>query len=375
MTAAAPVPFVDLASQHAEIAAEVQDGLASVFSATAFVDGPAVADFERAYAEFVGVEHCVGVGNGTDALELALRAAGVRAGGEVIVPANTFIATAEAASRIGAVPVPVDVDDDRLLIRPDLVEAALTERTQAVAAVHLFGQLAPMARLAEVCDSAGVALVEDAAQSQGARTGGRGSGSLATIGATSFYPGKNLGAAGDAGAVTTDDADLAAEVRKLRAHGSSVRYVHDVIGMNSRLDTIQAVYLRAKLDRLEKWNELRVRAAARYDSLLADVPGVRRPLLGAEGEHVWHLYVVRVAERDRVLAELNAAGVGAGIHYPYPVHLTGAYAGLGLGPGTAPVAEAAAGEILSLPMHPHLTEAMQDRVVEVLAGAVTGGAR
>lgn len=373
-TAPAAVPFVDLASQHAEVAAEVEAGIASVFAATAFVDGPAVADFERQYAEFVGVDHCIGVGNGTDALELALRAAGVGPGGEVIVPANTFIATAEAASRIGAVPVPVDVDDDRLLIDPDLVEAAITDRTQAVAAVHLFGQLAPMGRLSEVCQEAGVALVEDAAQSQGARTGGRGSGGLATVGATSFYPGKNLGAAGDAGAVTTDDSTIAAEVRRLRSHGSSTRYVHDVIGMNSRLDTIQAVYLRAKLDRLEKWNELRVRAAARYDALLADVSGVRRPLPGREGEHVWHLYVVRVAERDRVLAELGRAGVGAGIHYPYPVHLTGAYRHLGLGPGTAPVAEAAAREILSLPMHPHLTEAMQDRVVEVLAGAVEGAA-
>ena len=364
------IPFVDLASQHAEVAAEVEAGIAAVLAATAFVDGPPVADFEQQYAEFVGVDHCVGVANGTDALELALRAAGVAPGGEVVIPANTFIATAEAVSRIGAVPVPVDVDDDRLLIDPAAVEVAITDRTQAVVAVHLFGQLAPMDRLAEVCEAAGVALVEDAAQSQGARLAGRGAGGLALVGATSFYPGKNLGAAGDAGAVTTDDATIAAQLRRLRNHGSSVRYVHDVIGMNSRLDTIQAVYLRAKLDRLEKWNELRVRAAARYDRLLADEAGVRRPLPGAEGQHVWHLYVVRVAERDRVLAELGRAGVGAGIHYPTPVHRTGAYAHLGLGPGTAPVAEAAAGEILSLPMHPHLTEAMQDRVVAVLADAV-----
>lgn len=369
------VPFVDLASQHAEVAAEVEAGIAAVFAATAFVDGPPVADFEHRYAEFVGVDHCIGVGNGTDALELALRAAGVGPGGEVVVPANTFIATAEAVSRIGAVPVPVDVDDDRLLVDPAAAEAAIGDRTQAVVAVHLFGQLAPVDRLVEICSSAGVPLVEDAAQSQGARMGTRGSGGLGTIAATSFYPGKNLGAAGDAGAVTTHDARMAAEVRRLRNHGSATRYVHDVIGMNSRLDTIQAVYLRAKLDRLEKWNELRVRAAARYDALLADVPGVRRPLPGAEGQHVWHLYVVRVADRDRVLADLARAGIGAGIHYPQPVHLTGAYAHLGLGRGTAPVAEAAAGEILSLPMHPHLTEAMQDRVVEVLASAVVGGDR
>ena len=367
------VPFVDLASQHAEIAAEVEVGIAAVFAAAAFVGGPPVAAFEQQYADFVGVDHCIGVANGTDALELALRAAGVRPGGEVVIPANTFVATAEAVSRIGAVPVPVDVDDDRLLIDPAAADAAIGDRTQAVVAVHLFGQLAPMERLATICSASGVPLVEDAAQSQGARLEGRGSGGIGTIAATSFYPGKNLGAAGDAGAVTTDDATIAAEVRRLRNHGSATRYVHDVIGMNSRLDTIQAVYLQAKLDRLEKWNELRVRCAARYDSLLADIPGVRRPLLGAEGQHVWHLYVVRVAERDRVLTELGQAGVGAGIHYPYPVHRTGAYAHLGLGPGTAPVAEAAAGEILSLPMHPHLSEAMQDRVVEVLADAVAGG--
>lgn len=366
------IPFVDLASQHAEVAAEVEAGIASVLASTAFVDGPAVADFEQTYASFVGVDHCVGVGNGTDALELALRAVGVGPGGEVVIPANTFIATAEAVSRIGALPVVVDCDDERLLVDPEQVATAITDRTQAVVAVHLFGQLAPVERLAEVCAAAGVPLVEDAAQSQGARLAGRGAGGLGTVAATSFYPGKNLGAAGDAGAVTTDEVRIAAEVRRLRNHGSSTRYVHDVVGMNSRLDTVQAVYLRAKLDRLEKWNDLRVRAAARYDSLLADVPGVRRPLPGAEGQHVWHLYVVRVADRDRVLAELGRAGVGAGIHYPHPVHLTGAYAHLGLGRGTAPVAEAAAGEILSLPMHPHLTEAVQERVVEVLASAVEG---
>ena len=210
------VPFVDLASQHAEIAAEVEAGIGAVFAATAFVDGPPVADFEHQYAAFVAVDHCVGVANGTDALELALRAVGVAPGGEVVIPANTFIATAEAVSRIGAVPVLVDCDDERLLIDPDQVEGAITDRTQAVVAVHLFGQLAPMERLAQVCGDAGVPLVEDAAQSQGARLDGRGAGALGTVAATSFYPGKNLGAFGDAGAVVTSSDELNKQIRALR---------------------------------------------------------------------------------------------------------------------------------------------------------------
>jgi dTDP-4-amino-4,6-dideoxygalactose transaminase len=368
------VPFVDLAAQHAEIADEVAAELATVFERTAFVGGPQVAAFEDEYAGFTGARHCVGVANGTDALELALRAVGVEAGGEVVLPANTFIATAEAVSRIGARPVLVDVEDEHLLIDPDLVGAAITPRTQAVVPVHLYGQLAPVERVAEVCARAGVPMVEDAAQSQGARRLGRGSGAWGAAAGTSFYPGKNLGAAGDAGAVTTSSEATARRVRLLGAHGSAVRYVHEVVGMNSRLDTIQAVYLRAKLARLEKWNDLRRRAARRYEDLLAGVPGVRTPRVLPGNEHVWHLYVVRVAERDRVLARLSAAGIGTGIHYPTPVHLTEAYAWLGHSPGDFPVAEAAGTEIVSLPMFPHLSHAQQDRVVEVLAAAVAGAA-
>lgn len=364
------VPLVDLAAQHEEIADEVRLGIEGVFAATAFVGGPAVGRFEEEYAAFVGSAHCIGVANGTDALELALRAVGVGPGAEVILPANTFIATAEAVSRIGAVPVLVDVDDEHLLIDPAQVAAAVTPRTRAIVPVHLFGQTAFVEALEEVARDAGIPIVEDAAQAQGARRHGRSAGSLGRIAATSFYPGKNLGAAGDAGGVTTDDPALAEAVRIMAAHGSPTKYVHDVVGMNSRLDTVQAVYLRAKLARLEKWNQLRREAADRYGRLLADVPGVRAPRVAAGNEDVWHLYVVRTADRDRVLAELAEDGVGAGIHYPTPVHLTRAYAHLGLGPGSFPTAERAAGEILSLPMYPHLTRAQQEHVVSALTDAV-----
>ncbi len=232
--------------------------------------------------------------------------------------------------------------------------------------VHLFGQVAPVEQLLPITDDAGIALVEDAAQSQGATRNGRGAGSLGTAAGTSFYPGKNLGAAGDAGAVTTQDADLADRVRVLGAHGSPSKYVHDVVGVNSRLDTVQAVVLRAKLARLEKWNQLRREAAARYTEMLADLPDVRTPSSLPGNQDVWHLYVVRVEERDRVLREMNEVGIGAGIHYPTPVHLTGAYAHLGLPAGSFPVAERAAQQILSLPLFPHITVEQQERVVDQL---------
>lgn len=364
------VPLVDLRAQQDEIDDEVQAGLAEVFAKTAFIGGPAVGEFEKAYADTMGIAHCVGVANGTDALELALRAAGVGRDDEVILPANTFIATAEAVSRIGARPVLVDVDPEYLLIDPAKVEAAVTDRTRAIVPVHLFGQTAPVEKLLPIAESAGAVIVEDAAQSQGATRFGRPAGGLGTVAGTSFYPGKNLGAAGDAGAVLTDDPQIAARVRTLSAHGSDRKYVHELIGVNSRLDTIQAVVLLAKLKRLARWNELRRQAATRYAELLADVAGVQVPTVMPGNEDVWHLYVVRVDERDRVLADLHAAGIGAGIHYPYPVHLTKAYADLGLGRGSFPVAETAADRILSLPLYPHITAEQQERVVEALASAL-----
>jgi dTDP-4-amino-4,6-dideoxygalactose transaminase len=363
------VPLVDLVAQQREIADEIAPLLEEVLGSAAFIGGPVVAEFEQAYAQYIGVDHAVGVANGTDALELALRVAGVTPADEVILPANTFIATAEAVSRIGAVPVLVDVDPDHLLIDPSQAEQAITNRTKAIVPVHLFGQTAPMERIAELSEAYGVTIVEDAAQSHGAQRSGRPAGGFGIAAATSFYPGKNLGAAGDAGAVLSNDADVAARVRLIGAHGSDRKYVHDVVGFNSRLDAVQAVVLHAKLRRLTKWNDLRREAAARYFELLADVPGLHMPVPDPMNADVWHLFVVQVEERDRILAGLIAAGIGAGVHYPTPIHLTGAYAHLGYRRGDFPVTESAADRILSLPLYPHIRSEQQEYVAEVLARA------
>jgi dTDP-4-amino-4,6-dideoxygalactose transaminase len=366
-----PIPLVDLGAQHAAVADEVARGWQEVLARTAFIGGPQVAAFEREYADFIGTSHCLGVANGTDAIEITLRALGIGNGHECILPANTFIATAEAVSRAGATPVLVDcADDDTYLIDVDAVEAAVTPRTAVVLPVHLYGQAAPVERLVPLARRYGLRLVEDAAQSQGASRNGIGAGNLGDAAATSFYPGKNLGAYGDAGAALTSSADIAARIRMIRDHGSPSKYRHEVIGVNSRLDTLQAVVLSAKLRRLAAWNAARRAAAARYDALLTDCEAVVRPRTLDGNEHVWHLYPVRVPDRDRVLKELHAAGIGAGIHYPVPVHLTGAYAGLGYPEGTFPIAERAARELLSLPLFAEITAAQQERVVSVLRSAL-----
>jgi dTDP-4-amino-4,6-dideoxygalactose transaminase len=364
------VPLVDLAAQHAQVADEVAAGWAEVLARTAFVGGPQVAAFEAEFAAYVGAAHCVGVANGTDAIELALRACDIGPGDECILPANTFIATAEAVARAGATPVLADCDPDTYLVDPDAVAAAITPRTRAILPVHLYGQLAELERLAPLADAAGAVLVEDAAQAQGARRHGAGMGSVGRLAATSFYPGKNLGAYGDAGAVVTGDADLAERLRLLREHGSPHKYEHTTLGFNSRLDTLQAVVLSAKLRRLEGWNAGRRAAAARYDELLSGVDGVVRPVTLDGNEHVWHLYVVRVPDRDLVLKQLHEAGVGAGIHYPTPVHLTAAFGSLGYAEGAFPVTERVAGEILSLPLFAEITAEQQEYVVAALAKAL-----
>jgi dTDP-4-amino-4,6-dideoxygalactose transaminase len=365
------IPLVDLSAQHAAVAAEVAQGWQEVLARAAFIGGPQVAAFEREYAEFSQVRHCVAMANGTDAIEIALRALGVGYGDECILPANTFVATAEAVCRAGATPVLVDCSDDgTYLIDSDAVEAAVTPRTRAIIPVHLYGQLAPVERLLPLARRTGIWLLEDAAQAQGARRNGASAGVLGDAAATSFYPGKNLGAYGDAGAALTSSADVAARMRMIRDHGSARKYEHEVLGFNSRLDTLQAVVLSAKLRRLAGWNAARRAAADRYDELLSGCDAVVRPCTLDGNEHVWHLYTVRVPERDRVLKELHAAGIGAGIHYPVPIHLTAAFAGLGYAEGAFPVAERTARELLSLPIFPEITAAQQERVVSVLLSVV-----
>ncbi|WP_405578385.1 DegT/DnrJ/EryC1/StrS family aminotransferase [Streptomyces sp. NBC_01190] len=367
------IPLVDLKAAHAEVAPQVQAGFERVLARTAFIGGDEVRDFEREYAEFAGVAHCVGVANGTDALELALRVSGVGAGDEVVIPANTFIATAGAVARTGARPVPADCLPDSYLLDPRAALAAVGPATRAVVPVHLYGQCAEVAALIAALPER-VKVVEDAAQCQGATREGRSPGS-GGIAATSFYPGKNLGAYGDAGAVLTDDEDAAARVRAIANHGGVAKYRHDVAGFNSRLDGLQAVVLRAKLARLAEGNRARRAAAARYDALLAGLVAAGRvvpPVTVAGNEHVWHLYVLRVvgADRDDVVGKLNAEGIGAGVHYPAPVHLTPAFAHLGHRRGDFPHAEEAADRILSLPLYPQITADQQQRVVDTLAAAL-----
>ncbi len=364
------IPLVDLRLQHEQIADEVKRGFETVFERTAFVLGPAVEEFEQAFAKYSDVRHCVGVGSGTDAIEMILRAEEIGPGDEVIVPANTFIATALAVTRVGATPVFVDSDPDYHLIDVASTKEAINKRTRGILGVDLYGQIAPFEKLEDLARGRGIAVMEDAAQSHGARRNGCRAGGFGVAAAMSFYPGKNLGAYGDGGAVLANDDAFAERVRHLRNWGGTVKYEHPSLGFNSRLDTLQAIVLRAKLDRLERWNEERREAAARYGELLIDASEIDLPKVAPENECVWHLYVVRVPERDRVLSVLHEAGIGAGIHYPTPCHLQGAYASLGYGPGSFPVAEKAAGEILSLPLFPGITAAQQERVAEVLRGAI-----
>ncbi|MCA1816041.1 MAG: DegT/DnrJ/EryC1/StrS family aminotransferase [Acidobacteria bacterium] len=361
------VPFVDLQAQYRSIKAEIDAAIARVVESSAFVLGREVEAFEAEFASYVGARHCVGVSNGTDALQLALQACGVSRGDEVVVPANTFFATAEAVSTANARPVFVDADALSYTIDVSKIEAAITERTRAIIPVHLYGQPADLDPIFGIAARHNLLVIEDAAQAHGARYKGRRVGALARAGCFSFYPGKNLGAYGEGGAVVTDDEEVARRLRLLRDHGSPRKYEHEIVGYNSRLEGLQGAVLRAKLKHLDAWNDLRRAHAARYNELLAahaDAVRLSLPRETAGARHVYHLYVVESDERDALQRHLGAAGVQTGIHYPIPVHLQPAYASLGHKPGDFPVSERQARRVLSLPMFAELTGEQIARVAE-----------
>jgi len=353
------VPFLDLTAAHAELGGELERAFARVGAAGRWVLGPEVEAFERDWARACGAEAAVGVGSGLDALSLTLRGLGIGPGDEVVVPAQTFIATWLAVSAVGATPIAADVDDATGNLDPAAAADAIGPRTRAILPVHLFGQPADMTALRALADDHGLRLVEDAAQAHGARWAGTPAGALGDAAAFSFYPGKNLGALGDAGAVTTSDAALADAVRLLRNYGSPRKYEHVIEGVNSRLDELQAAFLRAKLDRLAQWNARRARIAAHYRDALAGHAAVRVPAVRPEADPSWHLFAVRCAERDALAEHLRARGVETLVHYPTPPHRSPAYAL----PGRHPNAEAWAREELSLPIGPHLSDAQVEEVV------------
>jgi dTDP-4-amino-4,6-dideoxygalactose transaminase len=368
------IPVLDLAAMHRETSAELDDAWRQVSASAKFIGGEFVERFEGEWARYCQAEHCVGVASGTAALQLALWALGIGRGDEVIVPANTFAATPLAVVAVGAQPVFIDVDPGTLLITAAGVEAALSPRTAAVIPVHLYGQPVDMDAVGRVAAAAGIAVVEDAAQAHGASWRGRPVGTFGEIGCFSFYPGKNLGAFGDAGAVVTQDAALADRVRSISNYGCrGSRYHHEMIGTNSRLDGLQAALLSVKLRRLDAWNQGRRRAAARYQVALADLP-VRMVQNVPGAFNTYHLAVIRTARRDELRERLAAEGVATGIHYPLPCHLQPAFATADV--PSLPVAERAAGEIVSLPMFPHLGDAEIDFIAEAIERALADlGAR
>src|SRR5438270_8110969 len=368
------LPLVDLKAQHATIAADVEAAVQRVMTNTDFILGADVEAFEAEYAAYCETSQCVALDSGMSALEPGMRAMGIGPGDEVIAPAGSFIASSSAISFTGATPVWVDVDPKTYNIDPALIETAITPSTRAIMAVHRYGQPADMERILAIGRKHDLPVIEDACQSHGARHKGRRTGSMGAFGAFSFYPAKNLGAYGDAGALTTNDAELAENVRIMRNYGQREKYDHVYLAWNRRLDTMQAAVLRVKLRHLDRWNELRRTIALLYGELLKD-GGASLPYESPDVEHVYHLYVVEVEGRERVQGELAAQGISTGIHYPVPIHLQVAYGEAGFGLGSFPATEAAAKRVLSLPMYPELTEDGVRRVAAALGEAVSASAR
>lgn len=359
------IPFLDVRAAYLELKPEIDRAIARVLDSGWYILGAELVAFEEEFARYCGARHAIGVADGLDALHLSLLALGVGEGDEVIVPANTYIATWLAASQCGAVPIPVEPVDASFNMDPDLIAAAITPRTKVILPVHLYGQPADLDPILAIARAHGLKVLEDAAQAHGARYKGQPVGAHGDAVAWSFYPGKNLGAMGDGGAVTTNDPVLADRLRMLRNYGSRVKYVNEVRGFNSRLDPIQACVLRTKLKALDNWNERRRRLAARYQTGLVDC-GLTLPQAPAWAEPVWHLYVVRTTRRDELQRHLEATGIGTLIHYPIPPHRQQAYAEMAYPQGSFPLSERMAAETLSLPMGPHLAVEQVDNVCAVI---------
>ena len=367
------VPFLGLKSHHAPLLSEFNGAIQEVIDEGAFAGGPFVARFEADFAAYCDCPHAIGVGSGTEALWLSLLALGVGPGDDVITVPNTFMATAEAISYCGARPVFVDVDERTYTMDPTMLEKAVTAETKAIIPVHLFGQPADMDPIMEVARKHGLFVIEDACQAHGAEYRGRKVGTLADAACFSFYPGKNLGAFGEAGAVVTGNAELQEKIRILRDHGQVRKYYHSMVGWNCRMDGIQAAVLRIKLRHLERCNELRRSHAAHYDRGLNGTDEVVAPAHAAWVRHVYHIYAIRVKDRDKVMRLLAEKGIGSGVHYPLPLHLQEAYRSLGYERGTFRIAERCATEFVSLPMFPELTSAQVEIVIEAVKAAVAGG--
>jgi len=367
LRALAPVPLVDLRTVHDGLKAGILADLSDLIDSNSFTNGPHVAAFERAFAEYCGARRCVGVASGLDALRLALLSAGLKQGDEVLVPANTFVATLEAVVQAGGIPVLVDVTERDYNIDVEAAAAAIAPRTRVILPVHLYGQLADMQPLGLLAARHGLQVVSDACQAHGATRGGFGAAGGSRAAAFSFFPGKNLGAMGDAGALVTDDDELADRARALREHGQIAKYVHEESGYTARLDTVQALVLLHKLPQLDRWNEQRRAAATYYDTALEGVGDLRLPPVPPGSNPAWHLYVVRTDEPDRLARFLTHRGVSTGRHYPYPAHLLPAWRSLGYGPGAFPVTEALADSVLSLPLFPGIGERQLQTVVDGIA--------
>ena len=359
------IPLVDLKAQYQRIQPAIDAAMARVVSSTHFILGQEVKDFEAAFADYMQVKHAVGVSSGTDAIFLALLALGVGPGDEVITTPHTFIASAEPIVHLGARPVFVDIDPATYNLNPALLEAAITPRTKAILPVHLYGQPADMQPILDIANQHNIPVIEDAAQAHGAAYRGKRVGNWGVMACFSFYPGKNLGAYGDAGAVLTNDDALAKQIAMLRNHGRTGKYEHEFIGYGDRLDALQAAILAAKLPYLDEWNEARRRHAAYYNQALANMPGITLPAELPDVRHVYHLYVIRVAEdRDSLIARLKQAGIECGVHYPIPLHLQPALSSLGYRRGDFPETEKAAASVVSLPMYPELEIAQLSAIVE-----------